>query len=338
MRLHPHALSGQLIACPLFAQGYRADSFACKASERAAELLPKIACIVHNRHAVRSTRATVAFDTLHQDSSQRIWEGFQAAKSRRAAQSGRSPPVFSDKGNPNQEQFCRLYTGGAHCGRMLWCRCCALSTAAEPRTRAFCAATMREMFGTGVASAHTGIPLHRVLDAQSAIHRAFNRRKNGGIIRQDTCANLIAVIQHWLPCVLPSDPAAAPRMRSIAAGRELPANALPLLCQCSGAGPAEGAGSCAGRLRPAHRQPGETVQDGAGRRPRAPQAEAQVGQVSRQAGGMAAALSTWRCMQHSTHAAATRDLPCRRKKAWVESMAAAGVFAQQASFRAQRPA
>lgn len=54
------------------------------------------------------------------------------------------------------------------------------------------AGTMREMFSTGVAAAHTGIPLHRVLDNQGVIHAAFH---GGRVIREDTVIPLVTVRQ-----------------------------------------------------------------------------------------------------------------------------------------------
>jgi hypothetical protein len=51
---------------------------------------------------------------------------------------------------------------------------------------------MREMLSTGVVSAHTGVPLHRVLEPaiKAEIRKAFN---NAVIVKKDAARNLIMV-------------------------------------------------------------------------------------------------------------------------------------------------
>lgn len=56
------------------------------------------------------------------------------------------------------------------------------------------AGTMREMFSAGVGAAHTGIPLHCVLDNQSVITDAFNNKK---IVSNKTVLSLVAVSRGW---------------------------------------------------------------------------------------------------------------------------------------------
>ncbi len=46
------------------------------------------------------------------------------------------------------------------------------------------------MFSTGVGAAHTGIPLHAVLEHQAAITAAFNSRR---IVQRDVVYKLRAV-------------------------------------------------------------------------------------------------------------------------------------------------
>ncbi|PSC71382.1 ATPase [Micractinium conductrix] len=127
-----------------FIQGYMQDSFSVKASQRAADILPKIALIVHNRHSVRRTRLANAVQHLNNQQTLRACTALQGAKQRLTVNPSASP-VYVDKGLPNASQFADIFTG-----------------------------TMREMFSAGVASAFTGIPMHRVQRNRTIINNAFD--------------------------------------------------------------------------------------------------------------------------------------------------------------------
>lgn len=89
-----------------FSQTVRKGAFAVKAAERAAELLPKLAVVVHNRHSVRATRTTRAFQHLADTATESLYAAFQEANPQ-----GGSGRVFVDKGHPDKAQFEMLYAG-----------------------------------------------------------------------------------------------------------------------------------------------------------------------------------------------------------------------------------
>lgn len=126
---HQHVLHLAYTMCPpscrvwnlfeeqdLFTRSVRKSTFAVKASERrATNLLPRIAVVVHNRHNVRATRATAAFQHLHNQTAERLFHAFNEACQGEAGPDG-SARVFVDKGKPNFEQFQRLFTSALCCG------------------------------------------------------------------------------------------------------------------------------------------------------------------------------------------------------------------------------
>lgn len=120
-----------------------------KSYQRTRDLLPKIAAVVHNRHNVHKTRAVCAFSHLHSLQGERIYEAHKVAH-RLRGEDPRMAAVFVDKGLPTATQFNDIYT-----------------------------ATMREMFSIGVASAHTGIPLHGVRTKRKSIQKAFDTTSIG---------------------------------------------------------------------------------------------------------------------------------------------------------------
>ncbi|KAL4429562.1 hypothetical protein ABPG77_008611 [Micractinium sp. CCAP 211/92] len=151
-----------------FTRAVQGNSFAVRATERLRDLLPRITAIIHNRQNLRSSSSVAAaFQHLQDEAAQRVWRAFQEA--RRVQQDGEDF-VFADKGNPNLEQFNLLYTG-----------------------------VMREMFGTGVASAHTGVPLHKVRERQTPIRALF---RNTPVIRTNTVVAITADMLKLLSVVL----------------------------------------------------------------------------------------------------------------------------------------